>query len=44
MLMDADVEVLVTAMAEFEPPQIGQVVLSSTQESILGPLISSLWS
>ena len=44
MLMGADVEALATAMAGFEPPPMGQVVLSSTQESILGPLISSLWS
>ncbi len=44
MLVDDEVEDLVSAMAEFQSPPLGQVVLSTTQQATLGSLISSLWS
>lgn len=44
MMVDDEVEDLVSAMAEFQSPPLGQVVLSTIQQATLGPLVSSLWS
>lgn len=43
MLLDSQVDSLVTAMAGFEPPEIGQTILPSSYAATLDPLISAFW-
>jgi len=43
MLLDSQVDSLVTAMAGFEPPEMGQTTLPSGYDAALGPLISTFW-
>lgn len=42
-LQDSKVENLVTAMAGFTPPDIGQTTLPPAYESTLDPLITAFW-
>ncbi|MER2512366.1 MAG: calcium-binding protein [Nitrosomonas ureae] len=42
-LLDGQVDSLVTAMAGFEPPEMGQTILPSGYDAALGPLISTFW-
>lgn len=42
-LMDSQVQNLVSAMAAFSPPPVGQTTLSASQSSALAPVIAANW-
>ena len=44
MLLDSQVQALVSAMAAFTPPAAGQTTLPPDYQAALNPLIASSWS
>lgn len=42
-LMDSQVQNLVSAMAAFSPPPVGQAALSASQATSLAPVIAANW-
>jgi hypothetical protein len=44
VLLDTQVDTLVSAMAALVPPTAGQTSLSATQQMLLAPVLAASWS